>query len=402
MKTAGFAIALLVLAFLLAPAGDHRGSGPSIQAQAQAPREPLDYFSDMMPVFTHARCMNCHGVVDPETGVNHDGGVVGPGESCTSSCHNQADNDNRTGLDDWHLPPPERFFVGKDVRALCAQMAERVARDGQQHFMDHLQSDLQIDLGFQGRSGGAREDPQPDVPPMPKDDFLVKAALWMDDGLAACDREGRITYVETIASNESQDQGPVSTVAAQSGRRTVTVDFANGRYQARIDVSGRTQITQTMSAVVNGRPCQTVIRSIGDYEDTGVRASGGPRGMSATPRVAIAFQRNGEYTITVHLPEEKHRQRNHGSVSDGCGARLPPPSPETIEQTWPDTRFILKGRLSNPRDRSRLVGGETKIWTARISPDEDPWLPDHYAAMALDGRIHPVTVTATWNLRYRP
>jgi hypothetical protein len=75
----------------------------------------------MMPVFTHPRCINCHGAVNPTTGAGHGGGVITT-ESCTSGCHDQADNDNRTGLDDWNLPVPEHWFVGKDARALCAQM----------------------------------------------------------------------------------------------------------------------------------------------------------------------------------------------------------------------------------------------------------------------------------------
>jgi hypothetical protein len=29
----------------------------------------------MMPVFTHDRCMNCHGEVIPSTGENHDGAL---------------------------------------------------------------------------------------------------------------------------------------------------------------------------------------------------------------------------------------------------------------------------------------------------------------------------------------
>jgi hypothetical protein len=42
-------------------------------------------------------------------------------------------------------------------------------------------------------------------------------------------------------------------------------------------------------------------------------------------------------------------------------------------------------------------------WFERgASPAEDPWLPDHYAAMALDGKIHPVDIKNTWNIRYRP
>jgi len=64
-------------------------------------KEPLEYFQEMMPVYTHARCMNCHGDVNPSTGDNHDGGVIDAGESCTTSgCHSQADNTNQSHEDD--------------------------------------------------------------------------------------------------------------------------------------------------------------------------------------------------------------------------------------------------------------------------------------------------------------
>jgi hypothetical protein len=43
---------------------------------------------------------------------------------------------------------------------------------------------------------------------MTQNQFLVAAALWLDEGLGACDREGTITHTETIKSIESVEQGP--------------------------------------------------------------------------------------------------------------------------------------------------------------------------------------------------
>jgi hypothetical protein len=43
------------------------------------------------------------------------------------------------------------------------------------------------------------------------------------------------------------------------------------------------------------------------------------------------------------------------------------------------------------------------MWFERAeSSDEDPWLPDHYAVMMLNGKAHPVEIKTYWNIRYRP
>ena len=381
-------------------------------AQAQAQLEPLDYFKKTMPVFTHDRCANCHGGLDPLTGRDHPGGQIDPSESCTKSgCHTQANNANVEREDDWRSAPEAVWFVKpvtggvvlKTDRELCDQMADRVAQFGKQDFMDHLQTDFQIDLGFEGRSGGANTDPQGAPPSLPKTQFLVAAAQWLDDGFAVCEREGTIVRTETIESDRTYDPGGGHEVRVkQSGRREVSVRFANGRYETNVQVKGSVTTTQTIRAETDQGPCTTIITGNYDYADVDDPAAGPNGGLSGRASVDVNVEANGDYTILVHLGEEKHRSIESTVVQNGCPLALGTPPPETLETVWSPTTFLVRGKLTNPRDRTRLAGRELHRWFERISGDEDPWLPDHYAAMAQDGTIHPVDIRTSWNLRYGP
>lgn len=368
---------------------------PPVPEQAANATDPLSLFAKMMPVFTHPRCANCHGNTDPIQNVNHGGGLVDPTrESCMEGgCHSAAS--------DWKLAT--NIFVRQTARQLCEFFATSTLRaKTPAEFIAHLRDDELIKLAFVGLAGGARSTPA--RPPMTDAQFLTAAQVWLDDGLASCDREGVIIHTEEITSHETYDT-PQELRITQDGKREVTVRFASGRYEAIVQVTGSVTIIQTIRGVVNGAPCQTVITSITDYADVdtptpGATANAGTRGGAD---VEVKFQPTGDYTVTVQLPEEKHKQEEHASVQDGCGVGLQPSPREILDQVWPATRFVFRGQLPDPRDRTQLVGQSTHVWKARgASPDEDPWLPDHYAAMAQDGSIHPVTVTTKWNFRYRP
>lgn len=403
------ALAACVVAVILSPGTP---PVPTAVAQGQAQREPLDYFRDLMPVFTHNRCVNCHGAVDPFTNLDHEGGLISPGQSCTTAqCHNQADNSSPATDDDWKLAPEAVWFVKssntgrvlKDEKELCDQMADRVANFGAQDFMDHLQNDFLIDLGFVGRSGGADTDSLADQPPMPKGEFLAKAAVWLDDGFGGCEREGTIVHTETITSQETTHRQGYELQVKQDGTREVTIRFANGRYSSNVQVKGSVTIIQTITGDRNGVPCTTVITTITDYADVDDPGPSSNAGQAGTANVDVDLKANGEYTVTVRLPAEKHRQIDRASLQDGCGSVLQPSPQDILDQDWPRTSFVFRGRLPDPRDRTRLAGRELKRWFARgASPGDDPWLPDHYAAMAQDGSIHPVDVKTTWNIRFRP
>lgn len=400
------------LVAITAAAAGTRG-GQSASAQGQAQLEPLEYFDELMPVLTHDRCANCHGGVNPSTGRDHEGGQIDPGENCTQSgCHTQANNTNPESEDDWKAAPEAVWFVKpaaaggftlKTNRELCDQMADRVANRGKQEFMDHLQNDFQIDLGFEGRSGGANTDPQGDAPRLPKTKFLVAAAQWMDDGFAVCEREGTIVRTETIESDRTYNPGTIQEMRVkQSGTREVTVRLANGRFETNLKVHGTVTTTQTIRGERDGVPCTTVITTEVAYSEVDDPSPGLFPGQSGSARVNVKLEANGEYTVVVYLGKETHRSVESSSLLNGCGSPLRPSPPETRVTDWAKTSFLFRGKLSDPRDRTRLAGRELHRWFERISPDEDPWLPDHYAAMAQDGTIHPVDIRTSWNIRYRP
>ena len=399
--------ACLLIATVVAPV---HAPVPTVSAQGQAPREPLDYFRVMMPVFTHDRCTNCHGGVDPVTGRDHDGGQVDAGQSCSQSgCHTQADNTNANREDDWRIAPDAVSFhkstagglVKKDAKELCEQMADRVANFGDADFMHHLESDFQIDLGFVGSSGGANTGPAA-APAMDKGDFLVAAAKWMDEGFAGCDREGTITRTEEINSYTvyPPSVAGMDVVVEQTGRRDVTITFSGGRYTVRVQVTGSVTNTQTMRAVVNGRECTVIMRTHSEYADVDDPGPSINAGQTGPASVEAKVLPSGDYTILVTLPPENHKEIKSGTVEDGCGTGLQPSPREELVQEWPSYRFLIKGKL-DPRDRTRLVGRKLERWFERISPDEDPWLPDHYAVVSMTGSFHPVDIKTSWNLRYR-
>jgi hypothetical protein len=267
-----FLLVALLSVTLLAPGNR---SVPPASAQGQAQREPLDYFREMMPVFTHDRCINCHGEVDPFTNRDHEGGQIEPDStrSCTKSgCHSQANNTDQDRNNDWRVAPAAVLFVKpagsgfvrKDEKELCEQMADRVANLGATEFRHHLKDDIPIELGFQGMSAGARDGP-PARPTMPKAEFLRVADAWLNDGFGVCEREGTIIRTEDIKSDttyaptDPEGQGHEVRVQ-QSGRRVVNIRFANGRFETNVTVSGAVINTQTIRGVLpNGDSCTTII-----------------------------------------------------------------------------------------------------------------------------------------------
>lgn len=387
---------LTVVAMILA---DLRPRAVSGQAQASS-TDPLSLFAKMMPVFTHPRCANCHGNTDPSLNLNHGGGRVDPGESCMDGgCHVDAS--------DWKLAT--NTFVHQTARQLCEFFANSTLRSrSHAQFMDHLRDDELIKLAFVGRMGGAGG---PAPPGMTHTEFLTAAQAWLDDGLGACDREGFIVHTETINTDHTYHMGPdIENRVKQSGRREVLIRFANGRYQSLVQVKGSITLTQTMRGVINGVPCTTIITSTTDYADVDDNPGGASpppnAGIAAEAKVEITFESNGRYTVTVRLPEEKHRQLDDAAVQNGCGGLLRPSPPETIENVWSETSFVFRGSLPDPRVRTTLAGEEQRTVNVRsqVSADEDPWLFDHYAAAVhLDNpSLHPVVVKTFWNIRYRP
>ena len=150
---------------------------PLVQAEADTKICPLSEkqqedsiqkFTEMMPTFTHPRCINCHGAMNPfAANTKHMGGRIGlkfkeiiehddilgkdiklvvpdvedPDvflKRC-QDCHSAF-----TGSRGWTIPPVQLYFVGKDSIQLCKQM-KREFSARLIEFVEHLDHD---ELGF--------------------------------------------------------------------------------------------------------------------------------------------------------------------------------------------------------------------------------------------------------------
>ena len=239
--------ALCVSAGVTSGLASRQGGSP----QAAAPT-PLELFQKMVPVLRHPRCMNCHGGLDPRAAAHAGHAEVLTGSSC-ETCHMEAD--------DWSLPHPDHFFVGKTDRQLCAQFAERASRFGFAGFEEHLQDDELIQLAFVGLIGGAR-DPGVGTPPAPPADppsgghpaFVNMGKDWLNQGHGACDVEGTITQEESVHFDSTHHPDPTKDeTLRERATRTVEISLVNGSYRAQILLHGTSThiVTQRLTDINN-------------------------------------------------------------------------------------------------------------------------------------------------------
>jgi hypothetical protein len=190
--------------------------------------DPLAMFTEMMPVWSSPRCVNCHGGTIPDVkpeGLNHEGGLIDvvrddkgdpkfDGSGTCQGCHDAAPPS-------WRLAPARMSLVDKDALTLCRQMrkvnslsvaANRAAFD------HHLHNDPLIDLAFVGNRGMEHPDPAAAAPPsMGKEAFFSAAQRWLEDGLASCSNKWTGTITETTTASESVTFAP-----AAGGRQVST------------------------------------------------------------------------------------------------------------------------------------------------------------------------------------
>jgi hypothetical protein len=190
------------------PAERHTVCALSDAQQQAAPKA----FAVMTPTFQHPRCINCHGIVNPRTGLNHVGGAQPPIEEIIhddggglepphdrtvyrtncNQCHN---------VSGWRTPERSLFFTGKDSVQLCKQM-KRESRDAGA-FMDHIAKDIPagtpfIQVAFEGtralnaygrrrsmrvafhKTGIHKDFEIEKPPPFSHEAFIAEAQSWVD------------------------------------------------------------------------------------------------------------------------------------------------------------------------------------------------------------------------------
>ena len=163
-------------------------------------------FREMMPVFRHPRCFNCHGNFDI-TSEKHEGSDVAqksglnPRELLTVAerqklhagcevCHGNIRGSltrmDGTKLSGWLVAPKPMLWNGRDDEELCMQMKQFEPTGAQ--FVDHLKTDHNeiefIDAAFHGdRALGDKLDEfdlKVDPPPGTQADLVSRAQKWVD------------------------------------------------------------------------------------------------------------------------------------------------------------------------------------------------------------------------------
>ncbi len=181
-------------------------AGPSCPLPVGKQVKAVGAFREMMPVFRHPRCINCHGAFDIAS-EKHEGSEMvqksglDPQALLTveerkklhvacGSCHDNIQGhqarfqrSDTIVIEGWLVAPPPMRWTGKDDEQLCMLM-KRFEPTGER-FVDHLNTDHKeiefIKAAFNGdRALGAALKGKPEPPPGTQKDLVNKAQKWVD------------------------------------------------------------------------------------------------------------------------------------------------------------------------------------------------------------------------------
>lgn len=379
--------------------------------------DPIELFAKLMPVFTHSRCENCHGAVNPFAGNTHDGGVIPAGFDWTvedMGMRNAACLTCHTTAADWRLAPRHLAFVNLDAKALCQLQADQVRRLSPAGYISHLEGDILIDLAFEGYSGGASEVPAP--PAMSKQDFLAAARAWLSTGRAGCGGwVGTITQTETFAANYAYPiqagTGPSTMTVKESASRVLALDRSNGQVTVKIEQRGHNTTTGVIRDIGPKGPCTSTATSNSDW----IGLNSGP----AAGRASIEIKPDGSYAIQMIGPTEKTSGDGSSDLVTDCGP-LPTvhDTNAPIELDWDPWTFTIRCPADFTPDKPRgesidcdlfdperfpfLKGTMTRVIINESDADNrQSWLRVSPTGVSRSdtGQSLPLTIVTEWDLK---
>lgn len=385
----------------------------------QSSPTPFQLFQRMLPAIRHPRCTNCHGVVDPLTGMNHRGGEVE--KDVCLSCHGKAA--------EWQIPGNDHFFAGRTDREVCSQVSDFVSTFGRDAFRTkHIRQDDQIIQAFDGLAGGARvpgdryDDgtvmPPADPPKISHQDFIKAGDDWILQGNAACDLEGTITQDEWVNSVDTVVSTPSHLhIMTQTGTRTVVVSAGPAGFTADITVNGTITSTSTQTIAIAGGSCTVVAMQRTTY-------TGNTKGPAKVVVKDTAFMTpdpvppQADYRIDVELPKETVQRTTVIDIQDKCGFGLKGEPSQTKTDDFNEWTFTLEGRVQDAKENA--IGGCAKTVKqgdvgetqpisvmpcnryGHMGNAVEPWLMNHGADVSYHtGADIPFNSNVTWNLRRR-
>lgn len=182
-------LAVAALAFFGAPSPLLAQAGASCPVPVDRQLRAIAAFAELLPVFRHARCINCHGAIDPLSEAHRGAGQLDPEidrfghrEQFIAQCQDCHDQ-----LSGWTIPGEPVFFVGKSDEELCTQM--KFFEPDPAHFVGHIRDDnggIQfIAAGFAGNRALDEQSLRDyglvvEKPPGTQAALTAKAQRWVD------------------------------------------------------------------------------------------------------------------------------------------------------------------------------------------------------------------------------
>ncbi len=425
MTTPGCWVAGLIttaaLAAVVATAGTSAQGVPA-QPRTRSGSDVNELFAKIYPVFTHARCINCHGVVQSlpgnirsVTGDTHPGEAQGDAQVAAdcSVCHEEPDVERH-----WQFTAPESmWWVGKDIDQLCALQSAQVtnfntAAGGSSastpgSYLHHLTSDPLITQAFRGRAGGAfAQDRRSDPPPMTRTEFLASAKAWVDAG-APCKATGSVSQTERFKTTYRYPYpvGNGTTTVTEVARRDVQVfRLPDGSAVADSKISGN----QTIITKYVHDGCSVTITSRNEWHSTT---------PSSVPAEITMNLKDGQYEIAFTLRPDTTKQTSEGHTESTCG--LPPMNSSDVDEelTWepwvfaircppdftPDADNTISCDPRQPQKEPKVSGEMTRtiVGTGMDAAEPQSWLnvSPTGTSRADNGAPLPITVKTIWNLK---
>jgi hypothetical protein len=417
-------IAVVASALVAGAVGLTSASRSDVEIQATQTSlldDPLAKFGRLMPVFTHPRCVNCHGNINP-FGPDPNHTTVEPDPGNGSLVDAQGDqlrtrNQECLGCHDasdavaWRLAPRRMDFRGRNVPnptlTLCQQIeAEQRTAEA---FREHLLGDpLQV-VAFNGTKGftlsPGRQVAAQDKPPMTQLEFFNASEAWLQgrQDIPCNGWVGTIVQTETVNLTTTYPT-PVNvqrtglTTEEQSATRTITIHVGGaGGVMAEISVSGTHGTESTMTVSQGGRSCSNYGRSVVTY---------GGKTTGEVKVASLSIGSDGRYTLDITGPDERTttvertvtRICNSPEFSDSLGDTFDHPGwTLRISGVAPTGRGPVT-RLEGTDPARTVTGDDDRSWflskSAHVAPEQ----------MRSSGNLElvPVTVTTTWNLRLEP
>jgi hypothetical protein len=374
----------------------------AVAQQSSGPSDPLEYFAEMMPVFTHDRCTGCHGRVNPEraTGNNHSMGQFTDSRDCID-CHTQTPG--------WKTRP-DLAFINKTTKQLCQMQSSHVEHirnsaraasmpiaHADAAYLAHLSGDNLIGAAFIGEAAGALSPANP--PRLSRREFVDAARDWLKVGAGCGEWKGTITQTEKFEANYGYpaDGGKRRVHHAESANSQVTITRDNGVSKGTFTMGGQSTLVQTMDLG-------------GCTSTTTVNGSWGTDTPADSPvSVTIKIADDGSYTIRFVGPHEKTRSSSTDRTQHNCpGPQLPAsPSEPPLELDWNPWAFTIRCpspyaicQLFDPDNRTLSGTFERTILNHEDAADPHSRLTTSLAGISRSdtGGSLPVKVTATWDL----